>query len=78
MERTMKYYAGLDVWIVDALRYEPHPSHADVPTVLAWVKELEPKRTVLIHMDHSMDYATLTTELPEGVEPGYDGLEITG
>lgn len=77
-DELRQHYAGLDVWIVDALRYRPHPSHADVPTVLAWVKELQPKRTVLIHMDHSMDYATLTTELPEGVEPGYDGLEITG
>lgn len=69
-------YAGLDVWIVDALRRNPHPSHADLPTVLGWVEELRPKRTVLIHMDHSMDYTTLCGELPEGVEPGYDGLTV--
>ena len=69
-------YQGLDVWIVDALRYRPHPSHADVPAVLGWVGELRPRRTVFIHMDQSMDYATLAAELPSGIEPGYDGLEM--
>ena len=70
------HYLDLDVWIVDALRRHPHPSHADLPTVLGWVGELRPKRTILIHMDQSMDYATLRAELPPGVEPGYDGLEV--
>ena len=69
-------YTGLDMWIVDALRRHPHPSHADLPTVLGWVGELAPERTALIHMDASMDYATLRAELPPGVEPGYDGLEF--
>jgi phosphoribosyl 1,2-cyclic phosphate phosphodiesterase len=71
-----RLYEGLDVWIVDALRKAPHPSHAHLSTVLGWVEELRPRRTILIHMDHSMDYASLTHELPEGVEPGYDGLMV--
>lgn len=75
-DELREHYAGLDVWIVDALRKKPHPSHADLPTVLGWVEELRPKRTILIHMDHSMDYASLVAELPPGVEPGYDGLEV--
>ena len=70
----MALYADLDIWIVDALRREPHPTHANLSTVLGWVDMLKPKRTVLIHMDHSMDYATLCRDLPDGVEPGYDGL----
>jgi phosphoribosyl 1,2-cyclic phosphate phosphodiesterase len=69
-------YAGLDIWIVDALRRRPHPTHPDLPTVLGWIAELAPARTALIHMDQSMDYATLRAELPPGVEPGYDGLEM--
>lgn len=68
-------YAGLDVWIVDALRRHPHPSHADLPTVLGWVEDLRPRETALIHMDQSMDYRTLCHSLPERVEPGYDGWE---
>jgi phosphoribosyl 1,2-cyclic phosphate phosphodiesterase len=70
-------YTGLDVWIVDALRYAPHPTHPDVPTVLDWIGQLHPGRSAFIHMDHSMDYATLVAALPPGVEPGYDGLEFT-
>jgi phosphoribosyl 1,2-cyclic phosphate phosphodiesterase len=70
-------YEGLDVWIVDALRRWPHPSHPDLSTVLGWVAELHPGRTALVHMDHSMDYSALLDELPVGVEPGYDGLEMT-
>ncbi len=70
-------YTGLDIWIVDALRYAPHPTHPDVPAVLDWIAELRPARSAFIHMDHSMDYATLVAALPSGVEPGYDGLEFT-
>ncbi|MDY7525873.1 MBL fold metallo-hydrolase [Sphingomonas sp. 10B4] len=68
-------YQGLDLWVVDALRRRPHPSHADLPSVLGWVEAFRPGHTVLTHMDQSMDYATLVAELPPGVEPGYDGLE---
>lgn len=69
-------YTGLDIWVVDALRREPHPTHPHLSEVLDWVGELRPRRSALVHMDTSMDYATLRAELPEGVEPGHDGLEI--
>ncbi len=69
-------YEGVDIWIVDALRRHPHPAHADLPAVLGWIDALKPKRSVLIHMDQSMDYATLQRELPDHVEPGYDGMEL--
>ena len=69
-------YTGLDVWIVDALRRAPHPSHPTVNDALRWIAELAPGRSALIHMDQSMDYATLAASLPPGVEPGFDGLEF--
>jgi phosphoribosyl 1,2-cyclic phosphate phosphodiesterase len=69
-------YDSLDIWIVDALRHVPHPSHPTVASVLGWIADLNPGRAALIHMDHSMDYATLAATLPPGVEPGYDGLEL--
>jgi phosphoribosyl 1,2-cyclic phosphate phosphodiesterase len=72
----MTLYDGLDVWVVDALRRWPHPTHPELAAVLGWVETLRPQRTALIHMDNSMDYATLRGELPAGVEPGYDGLVI--
>ena len=67
---------GLDLWIVDALRRHPHPTHAHLPLTLEWIARHRPRRAVLTHMDQSMDYATLRTELPPGVEPGYDMLAI--
>jgi len=44
---------------------------------LEWIRALRPKHAILTHMDSSMDYRTLCAELPAGVEPGYDGLEVT-
>ncbi|MEG3086310.1 MBL fold metallo-hydrolase [Sphingomonas sp. PB4P5] len=70
-------YQGLDIWVVDALRRFPHPSHPELSEVLRWIEQLRPGRSALIHMDQSMDYATLIGELPPGVEPGYDGLELS-
>ncbi len=69
-------YAGADLWIVDALRYRPHPTHPHVEQVLGWVEELGPKRTMFVHMDQSMDYRTVLDAMPEGVEPAYDGWEM--
>ena len=68
------HYMGLSVWIVDALRYAPHPTHPTVAQVLGWMDELKPARSALVHMDHSMDYGTLRASLPAHVEPGYDGM----
>ncbi|MBV8971805.1 MAG: MBL fold metallo-hydrolase [Sphingomonadaceae bacterium] len=67
----------LDLWIVDALRAKPHPTHSHLSQTLSWLDLFRPARAVLTHMDQSMDYATLAAELPAGVEPGYDGLTIT-
>jgi phosphoribosyl 1,2-cyclic phosphate phosphodiesterase len=70
-------YQGLDVWIADALRRRPHPTHPDLATTLRWHGELRPRRTALVHMDQSMDYAGLRAELPADVEPGFDGMEMS-
>ena len=67
---------GLDLWIVDALRYQPHPSHWSVGQTLEWVGRLRPKRTILTHLHIDLDYAELARELPAGVEPAYDGMVV--
>jgi len=69
-------FEGLDLWVVDALRRRPHPTHPHLADTLEWIRALRPGRAVLTHMDNSMDYRTLCDELPEGVEPAYDGMEI--
>lgn len=67
---------GLDLWVVDALRRKPHPTHSHLDQTLDWIARAKPKRAVLTHMDNSLDYAALARSLPSGVEPGYDGLTI--
>jgi len=75
-EEMESLFQGVDVWIVDALRQRPHPTHAHLDETLGWIDAVQPKRAILTHMDQSMDYRTLLAELPEGVEPGYDGMEV--
>ena len=65
-----------DLLVVDALRREPHPTHAHLGMALELIERCGARRSVLTHLDKSMDYATLLGELPPGVQPGYDGLEI--
>lgn len=67
---------GLDIWIVDALRYTSHPSHFSLKQALGWIDRLKPKRAILTHMTTDLDYETLRRELPPNVEPAYDGMQI--
>jgi len=67
---------GVDLWIVDALRRNPHPTHPHLSQVVAWAGDLKPKLALLTHLDNSMDYRNLPAELPAGIEPAYDGQEI--
>ncbi len=73
---SMPALAGVEVWIVDALRKSPHPSHFNLDEALAWIGRVKPKRAILTNMHTDMDYATLRASLPAGVEPAYDGMEI--
>lgn len=66
----------LDVWIVDALRYRPHPTHAHLERTLEWIARVKPRRAILTNMHVDLDYAKLAAELPPGVEPAYDGLRL--
>jgi phosphoribosyl 1,2-cyclic phosphate phosphodiesterase len=67
---------GVELWIVDCLRREPHPTHSHLAKTLSWITRVRPRRAVLTHMDQSLDYRELSAELPAGVEPGRDGLVI--
>lgn len=64
---------GLDLWVVDALRREPHPTHSHLAQTLDWIASAAPAEAWLTHMDESMDYDELLDELPSGVSPGWDG-----
>ena len=68
--------AGLEVWIVDALRKSPHPSHFNLDEALSWIARIKPKRAILTNLHTDMDYAELRAILPANVEPGFDGMSF--
>lgn len=75
-EESFRALEGVKVWIVDALRYEPHPTHTHLDQTLRWIERVRPERAVLTHMTWEMDYATLKRRLPAGVEPAFDNMVI--
>ncbi|MEY2882447.1 MAG: hypothetical protein RL490_171 [Pseudomonadota bacterium] len=76
-DRATAALTGLDLWVVDALRHKPHPTHSHLAQTLGWIADFRPRHAILTHMDQSLDYETLKAELPTGVVPGYDGLQWT-
>jgi phosphoribosyl 1,2-cyclic phosphate phosphodiesterase len=68
--------SGLDIWIVDALRMTPHPSHFNLAEALEWIARIKPKRAILTNLHTDMDYASLRAQLPATVEPAYDGMRF--
>ncbi len=75
---TLAVARGSALFIVDALRYTPHPSHAHLDLALSWAAEVGADRTVLTNLHIDMDYATLAGSLPSGVEPAVDGWRWQG
>ena len=67
---------GVDVWVVDALRYRPHPSHFSVDDALGWIDRIKPARAILTNLHSDLDYDALRARVPRHVEPAYDGLTI--
>jgi len=77
-EQSLRHLEGLDVWIIDALRYAPHPSHLSLDQALAWIARMRPKRAILTNLHTDLDYETLSGQLPANVVPAYDGMRIEG
>lgn len=69
-------YRDCDILVCDCLRREPHPTHAHLAMALELAKSCGARRTVLTHLDKSMDYDTLSREVPRHVIVGHDGLEL--
>ncbi|WP_020178543.1 MBL fold metallo-hydrolase [Methylopila sp. M107] len=68
--------AGLDVWIVDALRDTPHPSHFSLDEALGWIDRIKPRRAILTNLHTDLDYRTLKARLPDNIDVAFDGMVI--
>lgn len=75
-EAAFATLAGIEYWIVDCQGMEPHPTHSHLAQTLDWIARVKPRRAVLTHLGHLMDYAKVRALCPPGVEPGVDGLVI--
>jgi phosphoribosyl 1,2-cyclic phosphate phosphodiesterase len=75
-ERSLAAVRGLDVWIVDALRPTPHPSHLSLPESLELIARVAPRQAVLTNLHIDIDYDTVERTTPDNVTPAFDGLRI--
>ncbi len=75
-EKSYELLRDLDVLVIDALRYRPHPTHFSIDEALNVIERISPRRAYLTHLCHNVEHEELSKELPEGVQPAYDGLEI--
>ena len=75
-EENFSALAGIPLWIVETLREKPHQAHAHYELTFSWIDRVKPKHAVLTHLGLDADYQTLRRICPEGVEPGYDGMQF--
>jgi phosphoribosyl 1,2-cyclic phosphate phosphodiesterase len=66
----------LDLLILSAIRYQPHPTHFSLHEALEAIRELAPRRAILTHLSHAFDYSKVNADLPKGVELAYDGMRV--
>jgi phosphoribosyl 1,2-cyclic phosphate phosphodiesterase len=73
---ALPYLRGLDLWILNTLRYTPHPSHLTMTKALEWVQRMGPRQAVLTHLHIDIDYDELSEKLPPRVVPAFDGMVL--
>lgn len=75
-EQSLQQMLGLDLLIIDALRYKPHPTHLHMEQTLAYIDRLKPAQSLLTHIGHDINFADASRHLPDGVALAWDGLKI--
>jgi len=73
---TYPHLEGLDLWIIDALRYTSHPTHFSLDEALDMIKLFRPKHAILTNLGSEVDFETVKAELPPHVQPAYDMMRI--
>lgn len=76
-DETLEQLMGVKVLVVDALRYRPHPTHANVARALGWIEQLRPEQAYLTNLHVDLDYEELDRQTPGNVRPAFDGLELS-
>ncbi len=75
-KKSLKLLKDIDILILDCLRRNPHPSHFCLQDSLEWTRRLAPRHAIFTNLHNDLDYKTFSEELPENIEPAYDGMRI--
>ena len=75
-EEQRRALHGLKLLVINALWWRPHPTHLSIAEAIETARALGAARTVLTHLTHETGHAELAARLPDGIEPGYDGLTV--
>ncbi len=75
-DETLAGLKDLDLLVIDALRFKPHPTHMTLDQSLGYIDMLKPRRALLTHISHDIKHAETSESLPSGVEIAYDGLKV--
>ncbi|MBE7560359.1 MBL fold metallo-hydrolase [bacterium] len=73
---SLERLAGVRTLILDALRYQPHPTHFNLDQAIAVVELLKPERAYFTHIAHNLDHDAVNAQLPPHIELSYDGLRL--
>lgn len=76
-EESFEKLAGVELLVLSALRYRPHPTHFSLAESIAVAQRIGARRTLLTHIAHDIDHGRPLLDLPPGIELGYDGLVAT-
>lgn len=75
-DASLPHLQGMNLWIMDCLRDGEAGGHANYKMAMEWIEQFQPRRTILTHMSHDLDYDVLRRQLPEHILPAYDGMYI--
>ena len=75
-QSSMELLKGLDVLLLDCLRFEPHHTHFSYDESISIASLINANKTYLIHMTHELEYFALKKKVPKGIYVGYDGLKL--
>ena len=75
-EESLLHLQGLKCWVVDCLRFEPHPTHSNFDKTISLIERLKPEQAILTHMSHEFDYDQGIERLQKNIRPAIDGMVI--
>lgn len=75
-DEALHHLEGLDLWILDALRRKPHPTHFHLAQSLDWIARMRPRQAILTNMHNDLDHSAVEAETPDNIRAAYDGMAI--